>query len=86
MPTAILGEDDVDDQRDLSAVADAVVQTTGSQRELIDRFPAGEFRLAKPNEGYLIMAALLLEGAVANALTLNFDLAARTALATWAPE
>ena len=77
----ILSVDDVDDLRDLSAVADAVVRTTGSQRELIDRFPTDEFRLAKPNEGYLIMAALLLEGAVANTLTLNFDFAARTALA-----
>ena len=77
----VLGEDEVGDRRDLSAVADAVVCRTGSQRDLVQRFPPDEFRLAKPNDGYLIMAALLLEGVLADTLTLNFDCAARTALA-----
>ena len=65
----------------LSAVAEAVVRKTGSQRDLIERFPPGDFKLAEPNDGYLIMAALFLEGAIADTMTLNFDLAARTALA-----
>ncbi|MYC07804.1 MAG: hypothetical protein F4X57_11655 [Chloroflexi bacterium] len=64
----------------MSAVAEAVVCKTGSQHDLIERFPPDEFRHAEPNEGYLIMAALLREGALADVLTLNFDSAARTAL------
>ena len=71
---------DVDNPYDLSAVAKAVVRKRDSQRELIERFPPGDFRQAEPNEGYLIMAALLLEGALADTLTLNFDHAARSAL------
>lgn len=76
----ILDEDEVEDKSDLSAVAEAVVAKTQSQRELVDRFPLDAFRYAKPNDGYLIMAALLLEGVLADALTLNFDFAPRTAL------
>ena len=77
----ILSTGEVNNPRDLSALAEAVVERTGGQLELTNRFPPGEFRHATPNEGYLIMAALLLEGALSNTLTLNFDLAARTALA-----
>lgn len=76
----ILTEGEVSDLYDLSAVAEAVVQKTGNQNALIERFPQGDFRQAEPNEGYLIMAALLIEGAIADALTLNFDFAARSAL------
>ena len=76
----ILSNSEVDDPRNLSAVAEAVFCKTGSQNELINRFPPDAFRNARPNEGYKIMAALLLEGAVADVLTLNFDLAARHAL------
>ena len=76
----MLTEDEVDDKRDLSAVAEAVFSKTGSQRDLIDRFPPDAFRYAKPNDGYVIMAALLLEGVLADTLTLNFDFAPRTAL------
>ena len=76
----ILSNGEVDDPRNLSAVAEAVFCKTGSQNELIDRFPPDAFRNARANEGYKIMAALLLEGAVADVLTLNFDLAARHAL------
>ena len=77
----ILGEGEVGNRRDLSAVAEAVFCKTGSQSDLVKRFPPDSFRHAEPNEGYLIMAALLLEGALADTLTLNFDFAARTALA-----
>ena len=76
----ILNEDEVEDKRDLSAVAEAVVGKTQSQRDLVDRFPPDAFRYAKPNDGYMIMAALLLEGVLADTLTLNFDFAPRTAL------
>ena len=78
----VLQHDEVESPNDLSAVAEAVVQKTGGQHELIVRFRPDRFRLAEPNDGYLIMAALFLEGAIADTLTLNFDLAARTALAS----
>ena len=77
----ILEGSDVSDPRDLSAVADAVFRKTGSQKELVNRFPPENFMNAPANEGYRIMAALFLEGALTNALTLNFDSAARHALA-----
>ena len=76
----ILNADEVEDKFDLSAVAEAVVGKTQSQRALVDRFPPDAFRYAKPNDGYVIMAALLLEGVLADTLTLNFDFAPRTAL------
>ena len=77
----VLNGREVGDQNDLSAVAEAVFLKKGSQQELIERFPKNAFRHAKPNEGYLIMAALLLEGAISDTLTLNFDHAARAAMA-----
>ena len=77
----ILSMGEVGDQNDLSAVADAVFLKEGSQRKLIELFPKDAFRHAKPNEGHLIMVALLLEGALSDILTLNFDHAARAAMA-----
>lgn len=77
----VLETSDVSDPRDLSEVASVVFTKTGNQEALVSRFPPSKFRLASPNEGYMTMAALLLEGALADAMTLNFDCAARTALA-----
>lgn len=77
----ILNGNEVNDPRDLSEVADAVYFKTRSQQDVVSRFPPGRFRLVAPNEGYRIMAALFLEGALADAMTLNFDFAARNALA-----
>ena len=76
----VLRQGDVDDPQNLSAVADAVFEETDHQRHLVDLFPPGRFRDAEPNAGYCIAAALLLEGAVSNVMTLNFDLAASAAL------
>jgi hypothetical protein len=42
--------------------------------------PKRRFQLAEPIDGYLIAAALMLEGAVTSLLTLNFDLAIVAAL------
>jgi hypothetical protein len=66
---------------DLSSVADAVFLATGSQRMLVERFLPDRFRNASPNEGHLRTAALFCEGAIRSVLTLNFDMAQRTALA-----
>ena len=77
----VLSDGEVSNPRDLTAVAEVVFQKTNSQRELIQRFPPNAFRNAEPNEGYLILAALLREGALTDAMTLNFDWAARAALA-----
>ena len=77
----ILETGDVGDQGNLSAVADAVFAKTGSQEALVSRFPPEKFRNAPANNGYKIMAAFFLEGAVTDVMTLNFDSAARHALA-----
>lgn len=68
------------DPTDLSVLADTVVATTGGQAELVRRLPREAFRVATPNGGHLIAAALLREQAVACVLTLNFDLAMSAAL------
>lgn len=77
----IIAGEDVANPQDLSAVAEAVVAQTGSQRELVERFEPDAFRNAETNDGYLIAAALLVEGALNTAMTLNFDVAASVALA-----
>ena len=77
----VLADDAVGNTQDLSAIADVVFCETGSQEDLVKRFPQEAFRYAEPNEGYLNMAALFLEGAILDTLTLNFDFAARNALA-----
>jgi hypothetical protein len=65
---------------DLSALADTVWVKTGSQNDLVDRLPKGDFQMAKPNVGYLLAAALLREQSLLAVITLNFDLAATHAL------
>ena len=76
----VLGEGDCADSSDLSCVADAVFDKTGSQRELVERLPREAFIKAEPNQGYLLAAAMLRERALSCVLTLNFDLAMVSAL------
>ena len=66
---------DCADPRDLSALADVVRSVTGKQRELAIRLPHEAMRNAAPNEGHLIAIALMVEGAISNIITLNYDLA-----------
>lgn len=77
-----LDHGECDDPSDLSKLADVVYAKTGSQQELVARFPTARFENATPNDGYLLAAALLREHAIRDVLTLNFDLAARHALAS----
>lgn len=77
----VLAQDDCDDPNDLSKLAETVWRKSGSQRSLVERFPRNRLRAAEPNRGYLMAAALLKEGAVADIITLNFDLALSTAVA-----
>jgi hypothetical protein len=65
---------------DLSVVASTVWAKVQSQESIVKNLPRGEFRDAQANDGYLIAAALLREGAVSAVLTLNFDLAMSNAL------
>lgn len=66
---------------DLSALADAVVAKTGYQRLLVEQLTQYyPLQAAAPNEGHLITAALLREGAIVSVLTLNFDLALSAAI------
>lgn len=76
----VLDDGECNDPRDLSLVASTVWARHGSQAPVVERLPRAEFRTARPNDGYLIAAALLREGAVSCVLTLNFDLAMSSAL------
>lgn len=76
----VLVDGDCVDPTDLSLVATAVHDRTGSQAPLVERLPRNEYRTARANDGYLYAAALLREGVVSCVLTLNFDLAMSNAL------
>jgi hypothetical protein len=77
----ILQNGDCGDPEDLSAVADAVFAKRNSQRDVVERLrDQYGLKLATPNDGYLIAAALLCEGAISSVVTLNYDLALSTAL------
>ncbi len=82
----ILSNGDCGDPDDLSVVADTVKAKTGGQAQLVRRLPITKFKNAKPNNGHLITAALMLEGAITNVVTLNFDLALNHALSDLAAE
>lgn len=65
----------------LSCLADAVVAKSGHQRLLVEQLRLNyELKAASPNEGHLLAAALLREGAIASVVTLNFDLALSAAI------
>ena len=76
----VLAEGDCANPEDLSCVADAVYAKLGHQREVVGVLPVARFRLATPNEGALIAAALLLEGVVRFVVLLNYDLSLPNAL------
>lgn len=77
----ILQEKECAEPEDLSAVADAVFERYGSQRAVVERLrDSYELKLAAPNDGYLIAAALLCEGTISSIVTLNYDLALSNAL------
>ena len=77
----ILLNNECTNPEDLSAVADAVFAKHGSQREIVERLrDSRALELATPNEGYLIAAALLCEGAISSVVILNYDLAFKNAL------
>lgn len=78
----VLVRDECPNPADLSAVADAVHSKLHSQREVVARLrDRYDLRTPKPNEGYLIAAALLAERAVSAIVTLNYDLALSNAIA-----
>ncbi|MGH2403881.1 MAG: hypothetical protein ACRDGN_05375 [bacterium] len=61
-------------------MADTVWAVLHHQQELVQRLPVEAFRNAVPNEGHLLAAALLYEGALNCVMTLNFNLAFSHAL------
>jgi hypothetical protein len=77
----VIEGDDCADPTDLSCVADAVLERRGQQRELVEVLPTNLMRFARPNEGGLVAAALLLEAAVGFIVVLNYDLSLSNALA-----
>jgi hypothetical protein len=76
----VLGQGDCLTPNDLSALTTAVVAKSRGQSPLVTRLPRNEFRMAQPNAGYLIAAALLREGVLDAVLTVNFDLAMSASL------
>lgn len=65
----------------LSCLADAVFAKTGKQHLLVEQLSQHyELKAASPNDGHLLTAALLREGAIASVVTLNFDLALSSAI------
>jgi len=64
---------DENERWDLTKVADAVETRTNSQRALTERLPVTEFINATCNDGHRIAVALMLEGAIAHVVTLNYD-------------
>jgi hypothetical protein len=76
----LLSREECANPADLSAVADAVFRKFGSQAKLVDRLPLNDFRYARANDGYLILAALFREGVLSSFATLNFDLVRLKAL------
>jgi len=79
----VLAEDECAEPWDLSALADLVKSKNGDkQAELVKCLPYKRFKNATANEGHLIATALLLEGAITNIITLNYDSALSDALNT----
>lgn len=77
----ILQNGDCANPADLSALADAVFNKRNSQRDVVERLrDQYGLKLATPNDGYWIAAALLCEGVISSVVTLNYDLALSTAL------
>lgn len=67
------GSLDDTDRWDLTKVANVTKDATGSQRALTERLPVTEFINAMCNDGHRIAVALMLEGAIAHVVTLNYD-------------
>ncbi len=77
----IMDEGTCQDPSDLSSLADSVLSQNGDQLALVERMPLRRFKLAQPNQGHLIAAAMMAEHAIKSIVTLNFDLALSNALA-----
>lgn len=77
----VLAAGDCATPEDLSCLADTVFAKTGGQRPLVDQLTQHYFfKTATPNEGHILAAALLGEGAIGSVVTLNFDLALTMAI------
>lgn len=78
----VLQSGDCPNAGDLSLVTDAVFDKTGFQREVVERLLGiYDLKSASPNNGYILAAAMLSEGAISSLVTLNFDLAMSHAIA-----
>jgi hypothetical protein len=77
----VLAAGDCPTPSNLSCLADTVFSKTGRQLPLVEQLSQHySFKAATPNEGHLLAAALLREGAIGSVVTLNFDLALSTAI------
>ena len=76
----VLAMDENLDSSDLSLVAQLAHEATGSNEALVKRLRPQKFVNARPNRGHRLAIALMLEGAVRDIVTLNFDLALSSAV------
>lgn len=76
----ILAEGECADPDDLSALSSLVFSKQGEQGAVVRALPRTEFRDARANDGYLLAAALMREGAISCLLSLNYDLGMSNAL------
>jgi hypothetical protein len=77
----VLTKGECPDPSNLSALTSLVFGKVRSQQPVVSRFPIQRMRLAKPNTGYKLLVALMVERAVSYVLSLNFDLAVQHAAA-----
>lgn len=76
----VIEEADGINKSDLSAVADLAYEATGSNDALVQRLTPQRFLNAGPNYGHKLTIALMLEGAIQDVVTLNYDLALSNAV------
>ena len=75
----VLDADECANPEDLAALATLVFTKTGSQESLVRRLPIDRLRMARPNDGYKLLVAMMAEGVISHVLSLNFDLAIENA-------
>lgn len=76
----VLDHGECTDPWNLSELASLVYNKTGSQSDMVSRFPLNRMKTARPNRGHSFLAALMSEGAISYVLSLNYDFAVQNAL------
>lgn len=81
LKNGVIADGECPNPTDLAELASTIYAKEGTQQTLVAELPINKFRLAKPNLGYKLLVAMMVERAITYALSLNFDLAAQNAAA-----